>query len=70
MSIAKIKFGKTTSLSKFLLAMAIGEEAIIPYKYYTEMQIRRNCTQQNNKGYRFESTKKDAENGLKVKRLA
>lgn len=70
MSIARIKFTKTTSLSKYLLAMTIGEEALIPYKYYTELQIRRCCSAQNNKGYRYESTNKDCVDGLKVKRLA
>ena len=70
MSIARIKFTKTTSLSKYLMAMSIGEEALIPYKFYTELQIRRCCTAQNNKGYRFESTNKNSLDGIKVKRLA
>lgn len=70
MSIARIKFTKTTSLSKFLMAMNVGEEAVIPYKYYTELQIRRCCTAQNNKGYRFETTNKASIDGIKVSRLA
>lgn len=52
------------------MAMSIGEEAVIPYKYYTELQIRRCCTAQNNKGYRFESTNKESVDGIKVKRLS
>lgn len=70
MSIARIKFTKTTSLSKYLMAMNVGEEAVIPYKFYTEPQIRRCCTAQNNKGYRFETTNKVSAVGIKVIRLA
>ena len=70
MSIARIKFTKTTSLSKFLMAMNVGEEAVIPYKYYTELKITRCCTAQNNKGYRFETTNKASIDGIKVSRLA
>lgn len=52
------------------MAMNVGEEAVIPYKYYTELQIRRCCTAQNNKGYRFETTNKASIDGIKVSRLA
>lgn len=68
MAIARIKFNKTTSLSKYLLAMSIGEKALIPYKYYSAEQIRRCCTAQNSKGYRFESTNKESLDGITITR--
>lgn len=70
MSIAKIKFTKTTSLSKFIQEMSIGEETIIPYKFYTEMQIRKCCADQRKKGLVLTTSKKDSINGIKVTRIA
>ncbi len=69
MSIANVKFTRVTSLRKFLEEMEIGESYVIPFRYYSEIRVRRCATGLKDNGYRYECSIKDSDSGTKVTRI-
>lgn len=71
MIITREKITKSTSLTKFLRALNVGESVIIKHNEFTEYTVRIRCSGLNHQGgIKFSVTKKGLQDAVMVTRTA